>query len=354
MTTPKEVVRASIRALSAYHVPQSSGLIKLDAMENPYTLPPELQSELATLLATVTANRYPDAGAHELKSVLRHAMGISSEFDLLLGNGSDEIIQIIAQAVAEPGATLLSVEPAFVMFRMIATFCGLRYAGVPLKPDFSLDLDATLAAIESHKPALIFVAYPNNPTGNLFDIEAVRRIVGAAPGLVVIDEAYFAFSSCSFLDELHEHANVVLMRTVSKLGLAGLRLGLLVGRPEWIGELEKVRLPYNLNVLTQAAAAFALRHYDVLLEQAARIVKSRAELAAALAKQLGVTVYPSEANFILFRVQDAAATFEGLKSRGILIKNVAAAHPLLDNCLRVTVGTPEENAAFLAALQASL
>jgi len=323
-------------------------------MENPYVLPPDLQSELTAHLATVAANRYPDAGATELKNALRHAMGIADEFEILLGNGSDEIIQIIAQSVAEPGATLLSVEPAFVMFRMIATFCGLNYAGVPLKPDFTLDLDSTLAAIETHKPAVIFLAYPNNPTGNLFDIEAVRRIVAAAPGLVVIDEAYFAFSSRSFLDELGEHSNAVLMRTVSKLGLAGLRLGLLIGRAEWIGEFEKVRLPYNLNVLTQAAATFALRHYDVLLEQAARIVKGRVGLASALGKTPGVWAHPSEANFILFRVRDAATTFEGLKSRGILIKNVSAAHPLLNNCLRVTVGTPEENAAFLAALQASL
>lgn len=354
VTTPSQVVRASIRALSAYHVPPSGGLIKLDAMENPYALPPDLQRELTAHLATVAVNRYPDAGAGELKSALRRAMGIADDFDILLGNGSDEIIQIIAQSVAEPGATLLSVEPAFVMFKMIATFCGLNYAGVPLKPDFSIDLEATLEAIAAHKPAVIFLAYPNNPTGNLFDIEAVRRIVAAAPGLVVVDEAYFAFSSRSFLDELRGHANVVLMRTVSKLGLAGLRLGLLIGRPEWIGEFEKVRLPYNLNVLTQAAAAFALRHYDVLLEQAARIVKGRGDLAAALAGMSGVTAYPSEANFILFRVADAAATFEGLKARGILIKNVSAAHPLLHNCLRVTVGTPEENAAFLAALQASL
>jgi len=354
VTTPSQIVRASIRALSAYHVPPSSGLIKLDAMENPYALPPDLQSELTAHLATVPANRYPDAGASELKGALRHAMRIPDAFDLLLGNGSDEIIQIIAQSVAKPGATLLSVEPAFVMFRMIATFCGLDYVGVPLRADFSLDLDAVLSAIDRHKPAVIFLAYPNNPTGNLFDIESVRRIVTAAPGLVVIDEAYFAFSSRSFLDELGEYANAVLMRTVSKLGLAGLRLGLLIGRPEWIGEFEKVRLPYNLNVLTQAAATFTLRHYDVLLAQAARIVRDRADLASALGGMAGVAAYPSEANFILFRVRDAAATFEGLKARGILIKNVSVAHPLLGNCLRVTIGTPEENAAFLAALQASL
>jgi histidinol-phosphate aminotransferase len=354
VTTPEKIVRGAIRALSAYHVPPSAGLIKLDAMENPYMLPPDLQRRLEARLGAVAANRYPDPAATELKLALRKAMGIADGFDILLGNGSDEIIQIVAQSVAAPGSTLLSVEPAFVMFRMIATFCGMNYAGVPLKPDFSLDADAALAACRQYKPAVIFLAYPNNPTGNLFDIEGVRQIIAAAPGLVVIDEAYFAFSSRSFLGELEKYPNVVLMRTVSKLGLAGLRLGLLIGRAEWIGEFEKVRLPYNLNVLTQASAAFALEHYDVLLDQADRIVQDRAQLAAKLARMPGVDVFPSEANFILFRVADAVRTFEGLKTRGILIKNVGGAHPLLKNCLRATVGTPEENAAFLSALQASL
>jgi histidinol-phosphate aminotransferase len=354
VTTPDKIVRGEIRALSAYHVPPSAGLIKLDAMENPYTLPSAWQSELTARLAAVAANRYPDAEAAQLKAALRSAMGIADDFDILLGNGSDEIIQIVAQSVAAPGATLLSVEPAFVMFKMIATFCGLNYAGVPLKPEFSLDTEAVLGACERHKPAVIFLAYPNNPTGNLFDIESVRRIIAAATGLVVVDEAYFAFSSRTFLDELGKYPNVVLMRTVSKLGLAGLRLGLLIGRREWIAEFEKVRLPYNLNVLTQTAATFALGHYDVLLGQAAQIVKDRAALASSLAKLPGVAVYPSEANFILFRVPEGAATFEALRARGILIKNVGGAHPLLKNCLRVTVGTPEENTAFLAALTAAL
>jgi histidinol-phosphate aminotransferase len=354
VTTPDKIVRGEVRALSAYHVPPSAGLIKLDAMENPYALPPYLQSELTARLAQVAANRYPDADAVQLKSALRSAMGIADGFDILLGNGSDEIIQIVAQSVAAPGATLLSVEPAFVMFKMIATFCGLHYAGVPLNPDFTLDSDAVLAACERHKPVVIFLAYPNNPTGNLFEIESVRRIIAAAPGLVVVDEAYFAFSSRTFLDELGRYSNVVLMRTVSKLGLAGLRLGLLIGRRDWIAEFEKVRLPYNLNVLTQAAATFALGHYDVLLGQAAQVVKDRAAVAASLAKLPGVSVFPSEANFILFRVPDAAATFETLKAHGILIKNVGSAHPLLRNCLRVTVGTPQENTAFIAALTAAL
>ncbi len=350
MKTPDSLVRDEIRALAAYHVPSSAGLVKLDAMENPYRLPAALQSELATLLAAQPFNRYPDADAVRLKTALRKAMGLPAAAALLVGNGSDEIIQIIAMAVAKPGATLLSVEPAFVMFRMIATFCGLEYIGVPLCADFSLDEPALLAAVRAHRPAVIFLAYPNNPTGNLFDAGAIERIVDAAPGLVVIDEAYFAFASRSFLDRFMAFPNVVLMRTVSKLGMAGLRLGVLAGPHGWIAEFEKIRLPYNINSLTQAAAVFGLEHYDVLEEQAAAIVAERGRLEAALRRMTGVEVFPSQANFVLVRVRDARAAFAGLLTRGILVKNVSASHPLLANCLRITVGSPEENTAFLAAL----
>lgn len=228
-----DIIRPEIRALSSYHVQNAAGMIKLDAMENPFAFPEALRGGLAQALATASLNRYPPAGAEALKSEIRAAMHIPDGLDILLGNGSDEIIQLIAMAVAKPGAGLLSVEPAFVMFKMIATFCGLNYIGVPLRADFSLDQGAILAAIDREQPALTFIAYPNNPTGNLFDRVAVHEIIAATGqygGLVVIDEAYFAFSPESFLDEIATHPNAVLMRTVSKLGLAGIRLGMLIGR----------------------------------------------------------------------------------------------------------------------------
>jgi histidinol-phosphate aminotransferase len=352
--TPKTVIRDEVRAISAYHVPDSRGFIKLDAMENPYGLPAGLDAEIGALAAGASLNRYPDPGAAALKAALRKAMSVPDGMDLLLGNGSDELIQILALAVNRPGAVLMSVEPSFVMFRLVAAYTGIRYVGVPLAPDFSLDAQRLLAAVRDHSPALTFIAYPNNPTGNLFDADAIHALIEASPGLVVVDEAYHAFAGKSFLPELARYPNLAIMRTLSKLGLAGLRLGLLIGPPEWLSELDKLRLPYNVNVLTQRIAARVLERPDVLDEQAAAIRAERGKLIAALQSMPGVRAFPSDANFVLFQVPRADAVFTGLKARGILIKNVSGSHPSLTDCLRVTVGTPQENDQFLGALRHSL
>jgi histidinol-phosphate aminotransferase len=347
----EQIIRPEILRLSPYHVPSSSGMIKLDAMENPYSLPETLQEEIAQLVTTISANRYPDSNSVSLKSSLRETMEIPMGMDIMLGNGSDEIIQIIALALARPGAVLMSVEPAFVMFRMIATYSNMEYIGVPLKADFSLDLDLMLDAITKHQPAIIFIAYPNNPTGNLFDVEAVSRIIESAPGVVVVDEAYHAFAGSSFIDKLSEYPNLLLMRTLSKLGLAGLRLGFLTGRPEWLIQLEKVRLPYNVGVLTQEVARKILQYPDILQQQVDAIKAERVVMNKYLNVLDGVEVFPSDANFILFRVNEASQIFLELKQRNILIKNLDGSHPLLKNCLRVTIGTPDENKQFLRTLQ---
>jgi len=352
--TPTSLIRTEIQALHAYHVPPSTGLIKLDAMENPYLLPQALRDEIARMVADAAINRYPDAGAHELKAHIRSVTNLPSGMDVLLGNGSDEIIQVLAMAVAKPGAVLLSVEPSFVMYKMIAAFTGMRYVGVPLTQDFSLDLQATLDAIKREQPALVFLAYPNNPTGNLFDAEAVKRIIEASPGLVVVDEAYYAFASDSFIPQLAHYDNLLVMRTFSKLGMAGLRLGFLAGSTAWLAQLEKLRLPYNVGVLPQLVASKLLQHHDILLAQAASIKQERTRLMSGLSAITGVKAYPSEANFILFRVAKATQIFEGLKQRGVLIKNLNGGHPALTDCLRVTVGTPEEGARFITALQDSI
>ena len=351
---PDQLIRDEIRALTTYHVPDASGFVKLDAMENPYTLPATLRAELGQLAHDAAINRYPDAAATALKARLRTSMEIPEGMDILLGNGSDEIIQILAMAIAKPGATILSLEPSFVMYKMIAAFAGVSYVGVPLHPNFSLDMDATLAAIDKHQPALIFIAYPNNPTGNLFDMTALLRILDAAPGLVVLDEAYHVFALQSFMPLLARYPNLLVMRTLSKLGLAGLRLGFLVGRPAWLQELDKLRLPYNVNVLTQQIAERVLAHPEILEQQAAAIRDERAQLIQALDNIAGLEAFPSAANFILLRIENADRVFENLKQRGILIKNLSRAHPLLANCLRVTVGTPDENRKFLTSLTASL
>lgn len=347
----ESIIRPEILALSAYHVPSAEGMMKLDAMENPYTLPLILREEISQLAEDAPINRYPDPSAASLKSALRSALSIPSEMAIMLGNGSDEIIQAIALATAKPGAVLMGVDPGFAMFRIIATFCGMNYVGVPLATDFSLDLDAMLAAIDRYQPAVIFLAYPNNPSGNLFDARAICRIIEAAPGIVIIDEAYNAFADASFMDRLTQYPNLLLMRTLSKLGLAGLRLGLLVGRTEWLEQLEKLRLPYNVGVMTQLIAERILLHYDILLEQSVSIKAERAILKARLATIEGIEVFPSDANFILFRLNEACRIFQELQQHGILIKNLDGTHPLLKNCLRVTVGTSDENTQFCRTLR---
>ena len=351
---PEELIRDEVRALTAYHVPDSSGMVKLDAMENPYPLPEAVRAEVAALVAGADVNRYPDASCAALKARLRSVLGVADDMSLVLGNGSDEIIQMLMLAMARPGAVVLGVEPSFVMFRLIASFCGMRYVGVPLAADFSLDERRMADAIEEHAPALIFIAYPNNPTGNLFDDHAIENVLKRAPGAVVIDEAYHAFAGRTYMNRLGQFENLLVMRTLSKSGLAGLRLGVLAGRESWLSHVDKVRLPYNVGVLTQLVAEKALERHGLLAEQAAAIKAERARVFRELQQMRGTTPYPSEANFILFRVAAANAVFGGLKERGVLIKNLHGSQPSLANCLRVTVGTPEENDRFLQALRETI
>ena len=350
------LIRPEIRALRAYHVPDAAGLVKLDAMENPYAWSEDVKQAWVETLHEVAINRYPDADARRLRERLRMALAVPDGMDLLLGNGSDELIQIILMAVSHPGAVVLAPMPTFVMYEMIATFTGMKYAGVPLAPDFSLDLPAMLRVIETHEPAAVFLAYPNNPTGNLFDRADIERIIEMAPGLVVLDEAYHAFAGESFMERLGNHDNLLVMRTLSKQGLAGLRLGVLAGPAPWLAEFNKVRLPYNIGSLTQASAEFALSHMKLLDEQAGRIRANREKLFQALANLPGVHPWPSKTNFILFRTdnRDADEVFKGLRSRGVLIKNLNSAGGMLKGCLRVTIGTQEENDVFLNALEAAL
>jgi histidinol-phosphate aminotransferase len=346
-------VRPEVRALKAYHVPDAGGFIKLDAMENPYALPDALKDEWLKVLREVPINRYPDPSAQALRARLKPALAVPAGMELLLGNGSDELIQIILMSVAQPGATVLAPTPTFVMYEMIAAFTGMKFAGVPLTGDFALDLPEMLAALDAYRPAAVFLAYPNNPTGNLFDAAAIETIVREAPGLVIMDEAYHAFAQASFMDRLGTFDNLLILRTLSKQGLAGLRLGVLAGDPAWLAEFDKLRLPYNINSLTQASAQFILEHPAVLDEQAAWLRAGRERLFQTLSATPGIKAWPSAANFILFRSKSrpAAEVFEALKQHGVLIKNLSGAGGPLADCLRVTVGTPEENAAFLAALK---
>ena len=347
-------LRADVQGMHAYAVQDSRGMVKLDAMENPFSLPPHLKSELGERLAEAAINRYPAQRAEDLRQALKAHVGLPGGCELMLGNGSDELISLLALAADLPGNCVLAPLPGFVMYEMSAKLQGLNFIGVPLTADFELDRAAMLAAIREHQPALIWLAYPNNPTANLWNEDDIAAIVEAAPGLVVMDEAYQPFASRDSMAMLTQHEHVLVMRTLSKFGLAGVRIGYLMGRQGLIAEIDKLRPPYNISVLNAEAALFALEHADEYARQAAAIRTEREAVFAELQTLQGVHPYPSQANMILVRVPDAARCFAGMKARGVLIKNVSGLHPLLANCLRLTVGTPEENQALLAAFKESL
>jgi len=347
-------IRGDVRAMHAYAVQPSDGLVKLDAMENPFRLPEPLRAALGARLAEVAINRYPGSRNNDLRCALAQYAGLPEGFDLILGNGSDELISMLSLACATPGASALAPVPGFVMYDVSARLQGLRSISVPLRPDFELDESAMLAAMQQHQPAIVYIAYPNNPTANLFDDAIIERVIEAALGMVVIDEAYQPFASRSYIDRVARHGHVLVMRTLSKFGLAGVRLGYLMGPKALIAEIDKVRPPYNVSVLNCETAMFALEHADEFDRQAAVLRSERSRLTSALHALPGVHPYPSEANMILTRVGDATALFGALKNRGVLVKNVSNLHPLLADCLRLTVGTPEENDILLSALKSSL
>ena len=358
---PLQHIRQDIQSMHAYAIQDSAGMVKLDAMENPFALPAELQQKLGERLGSVAIHRYPGARIDDLKQALARYVDLPEGCALMLGNGSDELISLLAMACDVPGACIVAPLPGFVMYAMSAQLQGLAFHGVNLTADFELDEAAMLAALRQHRPAITYIAYPNNPTANLWDADAIRRLIAEAAsfgGVVVMDEAYQPFSSRSWLDEIRANpaanANVLLMRTLSKFGLAGVRLGYMVGPQALVHEVDKLRPPYNVSVLNAECALFALEHADVFAQQAALIREQRARLTAALAALPGVTPFASEANMLLVRLPDAQKAFDGLKARGVLVKNVSKMHPLLGNCLRLTVGTPDENTQLIAALQASL
>lgn len=350
----QRLLRPDVQGLHAYAVQPSAGLVKLDTMENPFGLPPALQQALGERLGRVALNRYPAERTEDLKRALALHAHLPEGCELMLGNGSDELISLLTLALDVPGNVVMAPLPGFVMYEMSAKLQGVRFVGVPTTADFELDLPAMLDAIAQHQPALIWLAYPNNPTANLWDASAIERIIEAAPGLVVMDEAYQPFAAADSMAWLRRHPNVLVMRTMSKFGLAGVRIGYLIGRTPLIAELDKLRPPFNVSVLNAEAALFALEHAQVYAEQAAVLRRERERVFAALQALPGVQPWPSQGNMILARVADAGATFAALKARGVLIKNVSALHPLLANCLRFTVGTPDENTRLLAELTACL
>jgi len=340
------MIRGDIKSLSAYHVPDSSGMIKLDAMENPFSMPDNLREEWAKQLAEVNVNRYPDAEMLNLRKMIARHEGVEPE-QVLLGNGSDEIIQMILIATV-PG-TCVVPGPTFVMYNLVSQWLKRPVATVPLAEDFTMKEEHFLQVCAREKAEVAFLACPNNPTGNLWLQDRVEKIARGMSGMLVIDEAYGPFS-----ERTHNYLiapNVLVLKTFSKVGWAGLRMGYVLGDAEVIAQLNKVRMPYNINSLTQTSAEFLLEHFEVFEAQVAVLRDERDRMAEALAEFDGIHVFPSQANFLLVRVTDANHVFEALKKAGILIKNMHGSDRLLENCLRITIGSRDENSALLAALR---
>lgn len=350
-----KTIRPEVQSMRAYPVTPPWKGIKIELMEDNHLdspeAAPEMRAALAKAVSEAAFNRYPDPAAPKLKAKLREKLGIAAHHGILLGAGSDEIISLVSQAILAGGGTALSLEPSFAVFKNAALAVAGRFVGVSLNADFSLNLDATLDAIKREQPKLVWVVFPNNPTGNVYPDAAIEAIIKAAPGLVIIDEAYEPFAGRSWKDRLDEFPNVLVMRTLSKIGLAGVRLGYIFGAPEWINEIDKVRGPFNVGVLQQVAAEVLLDHYSELQRHAKLMVAERERLFAALSAMPGVAPFPSAANFVLARFADAAAVFEALKARGILVRNLSAMHPLMAGTLRISVGTGPEMDALLAALR---
>ena len=363
-------VRPDVQRMAAYHVADATDAIKLDAMENPWRLPGTLQAELAQRLAALAINRYPSGNTYTaLKQAIARHDGLDGIDGLVLGNGSDELISLLCQLVAQPGATIMAPAPSFVMYEMGARLAGVGFVPVPLRPDFSLDREAMLQAIETHRPALVFLAYPNNPTGNLFDADDVRAILQATDGLVVLDEAYAPFAGgASWLSQLPAWPNLAVMRTCSKWGLAGARIGYLASAPAWAAQLDKIRPPYNISALDAETACFAFQHHADFDHQTQALCTERQTLVQRLQALRGPQglshVYPTAANFVLVRLAGGQGDGAGpsratrvaaaMRAAGVLIKDASRMHPALAECLRLTVGAPEENEAMLQALAAAL
>lgn len=350
-----KIIREDVQSLTAYQVADlPEGFIKLDAMESPFHPfddQPELKQQWLDELSHSPVHLYPNPATCGLQQALREAFDIPLAAQVALGNGSDELIQFLTMLVAKPGTVVLGLEPSFVMYKHNAQIYGMQYVGVPLNDDFTMNLSAVLDAIKQHRPALTFIAYPNNPTGVCFKREEVEAVIAAAEGIVVVDEAYGAFSHDSFLPQAGQIENLVVSRTVSKIGFAGLRVGYACGHPSVMGQLAKIIPPYNMNQLSLTTAKFAMRHVNVVNRHVAQLKAERERLFAELSAIGCLKVFPSEANFITIRVPDAVALFDLLKQNKILVKKLHSVHPLLDQCLRLTVGSRAQNDALLAVIR---
>jgi histidinol-phosphate aminotransferase len=337
--------RPNILSLSAYQAKEIPCKYKLDANESPFGFPVAKE-----IIQSIQTNRYPDPEAQALKKAVAKDLKIRPT-NILQGNGSDELIYYL---ITTFGGPVLYPVPTFSMYGIIAHALGEKGIPVPLDGAFDLDLKKILVGIRKNKPKLIFLSSPNNPTGNCFAADRILKIIESVSGtaIVVVDEAYQPFASHrGFIPMLRDYDHLVIMRTLSKIGLAGLRVGFLIAAEEIIHEVNKVRLPFNLNALSQAIALKVMDSKAALKQNIQLIVSEREKLFRELSGIKGIKSYPSEANFILFRVGEPEKVYQGLLKKGILVRNMKG---LVDGCLRVTVGTPEENRMFIKSLRSVL
>ncbi len=344
-----------VQSMQVYNIPDSSGLIKLDAMEMPYLLPKEKMVELADKLTNLEINRYPNPEPNELIDKIKKTLNLSnnqtSNLDIILGNGSDELISIILLALSKPKAVVLSPTPSFVMYQQTSELLGMKFVGVDLNDDFSINLENFLVAIKTQNPALIFLSYPNNPTGNSWNKVELEQILQATNGFVVLDEAYNAFADDSALDLVEKYENAILLRTFSKVGLAGVRLGFMACHKKYAQQFNKARPPYNTNILSQEVVDFTLNNMELIEKNVELIKLEKESLLEFLSKIPNTKTIDTQTNFLLFKVENSEETFKKLRDEfKILVKDLNVHHKLLENTLRITIGAKEENKILKQAL----
>ncbi len=341
-------VSQEIRDISPYSVPYFDCKIRLDGNESPFPPPKEVQDNIDSAIKEIDINRYPDPEAKRLVQIISNVCDFPKE-GILLGNGSDELIGMLITAFSHGTGRILCPSPTFSMYKLTGLAMGAEIVEAPLDAKFDIDLDETIRAIDENDPDLIFLASPNNPTGNMYSASKVAEIISVSKGIVVVDEAYSDFSGYTFLPLIKECENLVILRTLSKVGFAGLRIGMLLARDSLVSEINKVRYPYNINSLSQVVAEVVLENCEFVAENIQLIIRERDRVYNALSALEQIEVSPSDANFIFFRVNDADTLFSKLVERDILIRNFNKPGRL-QNCMRVTIGTPEENDSFLSAL----
>ena len=347
---PTVPVRDDLVALEGYHSPQVDVRVRLNTNESPVPPPTEWRDAFAAELSRVEWHRYPDRAATDLRAAIA-ALHDVDPAGVFVANGSNEVLQTLLLTYAGPGRSVATFEPTYQLHGHIARLTGASVVEGERADDFTLDLDEVARVIDAARPTVTFLCSPNNPTGMEESEADVRAVAALAPGIVVVDEAYAQFASWSALSLLGEDRPLVVTRTFSKTwSMAGARLGYLVG-PTWLVEsLDKVILPYHLDAAKQIAGRLAVRYADQMHERVQLIVSERQRIAAAL-ETMAVDAFPSGANFILFRPRSTGgrAVWQALLDRDVLIRDCSG-WPRLENCLRVTVGLPEENDAFLTAL----